>query len=146
MEAFGGRGLDNRATAEPWLKDHPDVFGQPLSAEAGLKRADVLVTNSDGGKTFFDITITLDARIRAGQEMGERPGEPGRSERTARDRKAVEYNPTFAGAGVKVEALCATPYGDILGASKDALRAAVRRRTRELAAASQSLRSRYITT
>ena len=55
---FGGRGLDNRATAEPWLKDHPNVFGQPLSAEAGLKRADVLVTISDGGKSFFDITIT----------------------------------------------------------------------------------------
>ena len=134
VEAFGGRGLGNRATAEPWLKDHPDVFGQPLTAEGGLKRADVLVTNSDGGKTFFDITITWDACISAGQEMGD----PGRAERTARDRKAAEYNPAFAGAGAKVEVLCATPYGDILGASRDALRAVVRRRTRELAVASQT--------
>ena len=65
-------------------------------------------------------------------------GDPGCAERTARDRKAAEYNPTFAGAGAKVEVLCATPYGDILGASRDALRAVVRRRTRELAVASQT--------
>ena len=37
-----------------------------------------------------------------------------------------------------MEVLCANPYGDILGASRDALRAVVRRRTRELAVASQT--------
>ena len=56
---------------------------------------------------------------------------------SARARR-LTYNPAFAGAGAKVEVLCATPYGDFLGASRDALRAFVRRRTRELAAASQT--------
>ncbi|NDG63805.1 MAG: hypothetical protein EBY29_10125, partial [Planctomycetes bacterium] len=134
VQALGGRGLETRATAEPWLKDHPDVFGLPLTAAAGLKRADVLVTDSDGGKSFFDVTVAWDARIHAAQELEN----PGRAEGRAEDRKRGEYNAAYAGAGVKVGTLCANPYGDFLGASKDALREVVRRRASELSVASQT--------
>ena len=54
------------------------------------------------------------------------------------ESKRGEYNAAYAGAGVKVGTLCANPYGDFLGASKDALREVVRRRASELSVASQT--------
>ena len=90
--------------------------------------------DSDGGKTFYDVTIAWDARIHAAQELAD----PGRAERRAGDRNKGEYNPAYAGAGAKVGTLCANPYGDFLGASRDALREVARRRASELSVASQT--------
>ena len=129
-----GKGLVPHATAEPLLADHPDIFGPPLSVEGGLKRADVLVTDEEGERTFVDLTIAWDARIRvhAAAEVADPRG--------ARTRKGGEYNPTFEGAAAKVETLCVTPFrvGDLLGVNKDALGRVVRKRAGELAVASQT--------
>jgi len=134
VSALVGQGLEGRATPEPLLADHQDVFGAPLSDDAGFKRADILVTDPFGGKSFYDITIAWDAKINAGEEVAD----PGRAERRAHARKASEYNPHFAGAAAKVVTLVVTPYGDLCGSGRVALRRVVHERASELAVASQA--------
>ena len=118
------------AKAEPYLHDHPDIFGARL--EGGVdKKADVLVINAAGHHTFIDVTVGWEAQLRPEEEVLD----PGRAERLVTEDKRSKYNAAYAGSGSVVHTLFVNAHGGIKGRSAKLIRWLARVRAQELVSA-----------
>ena len=124
------RGADGAgAVLEPHMRDYPDVFGPPTSADVDDVRPDVLVLDAGGGRTWLDDTVGWQAQLDPVAELLK----PGATEEHARARKYKHYNDAYDGAGAKVHTVFVGAHGDVTGGSRQLLGQLARRRAEERA-------------